>query len=90
MPDINRLNDAMTECIPDSLLRTDTILQHPVFERYHSETEMMRYLGKLARRDIALDRSMIPLGSCTMKLNAAECWNQLSYPTSSVKTSSLA
>ena len=80
MPDINRLNDAMTECIPDSLLRTDTILQHPVFERYHSETEMMRYLGKLARRDIALDRSMIPLGSCTMKLNAATEMQTLSYP----------
>jgi len=53
------------------LLRSDQILQHPVFVKYHSETEMMRYMRRLARKDIALDRSMIPLGSCTMKLNAA-------------------
>ncbi len=51
-------------------LRSDAVLSHPVFNRYHSETEMLRYLRKLADRDIALDRAMIPLGSCTMKLNA--------------------
>lgn len=51
-------------------LRSDSVLNHPVFNRYHSETEMLRYLRKLADRDIALDRAMIPLGSCTMKLNA--------------------
>ena len=45
-------------------------LTHPVFHRYHSETEMLRYLRRLADRDVALDRAMIPLGSCTMKLNA--------------------
>jgi glycine dehydrogenase len=45
-------------------------LTHPTFNRYHSETEMLRYLRRLADRDIALDRAMIPLGSCTMKLNA--------------------
>jgi glycine dehydrogenase len=60
-------------------LRSDPILQHPVFVRYHSETEMMRYMRRLARRDIALDRSMIPLGSCTMKLNAATEMQSLSY-----------
>ncbi|SJM90395.1 glycine decarboxylase, PLP-dependent, subunit (protein P) of glycine cleavage complex (fragment) [Crenothrix polyspora] len=78
-PDINRLNANTVECIPDALLRRDNILQHPVFERYHSETEMMRYMRRLARRDIALDRSMIPLGSCTMKLNAATEMQSISY-----------
>jgi len=78
-PDINRLHESLEECIPDALLRTDPILQHPVFARYHSETEMMRYMRRLARRDIALDRSMIPLGSCTMKLNAATEMQALSY-----------
>jgi glycine dehydrogenase len=78
-PDINRLNANIVECIPDALLRRDNILQHPVFERYHSETEMMRYMRRLARRDIALDRSMIPLGSCTMKLNAATEMQSISY-----------
>jgi glycine dehydrogenase len=57
--------------IPDELERTTPYLTHEVFHRYRSETEMMRYLRKLQQRDIALDRSMIPLGSCTMKLNAA-------------------
>ncbi|CAG7856086.1 partial glycine dehydrogenase, partial [biofilm metagenome] len=78
-PDINRLNETIAECIPGELLRSDSILQHPVFERYHSETEMMRYMRKLARKDIALDRSMIPLGSCTMKLNAATEMQAISY-----------
>jgi len=55
----------------DSLCRQDSPLSHRVFNQYHTETEMMRYLRKLADKDIALDRSMIPLGSCTMKLNAA-------------------
>jgi glycine dehydrogenase len=78
-PNINRLHETVGECLPQSLLRSDEILQHPVFERYHSETEMMRYMRKLARRDIALDRSMIPLGSCTMKLNAAAEMQSISY-----------
>ncbi|MGZ8947262.1 MAG: aminomethyl-transferring glycine dehydrogenase, partial [Methylococcaceae bacterium] len=79
LPDINRLDASITECIPERLLRNDKILQHPVFDRYHSETEMMRYMRRLARRDIALDRSMIPLGSCTMKLNAATEMQTISY-----------
>ncbi|MEI8203869.1 MAG: aminomethyl-transferring glycine dehydrogenase [Bacteroidota bacterium] len=57
--------------IPTQLNRTSSYLTHPVFNSYHSETEMMRYLKKLENRDLSLNRSMIPLGSCTMKLNAA-------------------
>ena len=79
LPDINKLDASITECIPERLLRNDKFLQHPVFDRYHSETEMMRYMRRLARRDIALDRSMIPLGSCTMKLNAATEMQTISY-----------
>ncbi|MEO5676870.1 MAG: aminomethyl-transferring glycine dehydrogenase, partial [Usitatibacter sp.] len=56
--------------LPDGLARATPYLTHPVFNRYHSETEMLRYLRRLADKDVALDRSMIPLGSCTMKLNA--------------------
>ncbi len=56
--------------IPDNLKRTSKFLTHPTFSSYQSETEMMRYLRRLQIKDIALDRSMIPLGSCTMKLNA--------------------
>ena len=79
IPDINALDARITECIPEQFLRTDAILQHPAFSLYHSETEMMRYMRRLARRDIALDRSMIPLGSCTMKLNAATEMQTISY-----------
>ncbi len=58
--------------VPQSMLRDDAFLTHPVFNRYHSETEMMRYMHSLERKDLALNpRAMIPLGSCTMKLNAA-------------------
>ena len=53
--------------IPKSLLRTSSYLDHPVFNNYHSETEMLRYLKKLEDSDIALNKSMIALGSCTMK-----------------------
>jgi len=79
LPDINQLDQTLVECIPDALFRNDDILQHPVFEQYHSETEMMRYMRRLARKDIALDRSMIPLGSCTMKLNSATEMQAISY-----------
>ena len=56
--------------IDESLIREDEVLQHPVFNRYHSEHEMLRYMSSLERKDLALNFSMIPLGSCTMKLNA--------------------
>ena len=59
------------ERLPASLRRSSAFLTHPVFNTHHSETEMMRYLRSLADKDLALDRTMIPLGSCTMKLNAA-------------------
>ena len=71
--------------LPKTLLRTSTYLDHPVFNSYHSETEMLRYLKKLEDSDIALNRSMIALGSCTMKLNSASemtpvTWREFSQP----------
>ncbi|MGI9288954.1 MAG: aminomethyl-transferring glycine dehydrogenase [Pseudomonadales bacterium] len=66
--------------LPAQLLREHEVLTHPVFNSYHSETEMMRYLRRLADKDIALDRAMIPLGSCTMKLNAATEMLPISWP----------
>ena len=66
--------------IPDALLRTDDYMQHPIFHKYRSETEMMRYLRRLSDKDLALDRTMIPLGSCTMKLNAAAELEPISWP----------
>ena len=68
------------ERLSENQLRKDSILDHPVFHRYHSETDMMRYLRQLADKDIALDRAMIPLGSCTMKLNAASEMIPISWP----------
>ncbi|MCK5725977.1 MAG: aminomethyl-transferring glycine dehydrogenase [Thiotrichaceae bacterium] len=57
--------------IPEALRREDAILSHPTFQRYHTETEMMRYLKRLENKDLSLTHAMIPLGSCTMKLNAS-------------------
>lgn len=66
----NGLSTDADPVVPAEMLRSDEILSHPVFKAYRSETEMLRYLRRLADRDLALDRAMIPLGSCTMKLNA--------------------
>jgi glycine dehydrogenase len=66
--------------IPAELRRSDPVLTHPVFNRYHTETEMMRYLKRLENRDFSLVHGMIPLGSCTMKLNAAAELMPLSWP----------
>ncbi|HEI8868485.1 TPA: aminomethyl-transferring glycine dehydrogenase [Serratia odorifera] len=66
--------------IPAAMLRQDPILSHPVFNSYHSETEMMRYMHRLERKDLALNQAMIPLGSCTMKLNAAAEMIPITWP----------
>ncbi|RIK98447.1 MAG: glycine dehydrogenase (aminomethyl-transferring) [Proteobacteria bacterium] len=68
------------ETLPDSLKRTSRFLTHPVFHTYRSETDLLRYMRKLADRDLALDRAMIPLGSCTMKLNATTEMIPLTWP----------
>jgi glycine dehydrogenase len=72
--------DTAPEGIPAGLARTGGYLAHPVFNRYHAETEMLRYLRRLADRDVALDRAMIPLGSCTMKLNATSEMIPITWP----------
>lgn len=81
--DIDQLDTAVSQhsqSIQDSMLRRDPILTHPVFNRYHSETEMMRYMHRLERKDLALNQAMIPLGSCTMKLNAAAEMIPITWP----------
>lgn len=70
-PRVAELADAQGVEVPAALQRQSAFLTHPVFASHRSETELMRYLRKLADKDLALDRTMIPLGSCTMKLNAA-------------------
>ena len=74
------LNDAAGEKIPAKFLRTSKYLTHPVFNTNHSETAMMRYLRNLADKDLALDRTMIPLGSCTMKLNSVTEMEAVTWP----------
>ncbi|HEX6887175.1 MAG TPA: aminomethyl-transferring glycine dehydrogenase, partial [Candidatus Nanopelagicales bacterium] len=66
--------------LPEGWRRTTPFCTHPVFQQHHSETSMMRYLRRLAGYDVALDRSMIPLGSCTMKLNAATEMEPITWP----------
>jgi glycine cleavage system P protein (glycine dehydrogenase) len=66
--------------VPLALRRTSAFLTHPVFNRHHSETEMLRYIRELSDRDLALDRTMIPLGSCTMKLNATSEMIPITWP----------
>src|SRR5690606_8549058 len=65
---VAELESAVDATLPEALARTSPYLTHPVFHQHRSETEMLRYLRALADKDIALDRAMIPLGSCTMKL----------------------
>ncbi len=72
--------EALPVGIPDSLLRASPYLRHPVFNAHHSETEMLRYLKQLENKDLALNQSMIPLGSCTMKLNATSEMIPITWP----------
>jgi glycine dehydrogenase len=78
--DWDALDATAADAIPDDLARTTEYLTHPVFNSAHSETKMLRYLRMLADRDYALDLGMIPLGSCTMKLNATAEMEPISYP----------
>ena len=78
--DPSDLDQTVDETIPAPHRRTDEILEHPVFHAHRSETEMVRYLKRLESRDLSLTTSMIPLGSCTMKLNAAAEMFPISYP----------
>ncbi|MGR2856309.1 aminomethyl-transferring glycine dehydrogenase [Erwinia sp. 1181_3] len=77
--DIDAL-DTDAQAIPAAMTRQEAILTHPVFNRHHSETEMMRYMHSLERKDLALNQAMIPLGSCTMKLNAAAEMIPITWP----------
>jgi glycine dehydrogenase len=77
-PDV--LDREIPDFIPAALRRTSSFLTHPVFSAYRSETALLRYLRTLADKDMALDRSMIPLGSCTMKLNATAEMEPISWP----------
>ncbi|MFI0033757.1 aminomethyl-transferring glycine dehydrogenase [Streptomyces albidoflavus] len=78
--DIEELDASAPDALPGALLREDAYLTHPVFHQYRSETAMLRYLKRLADRDYALDRGMIPLGSCTMKLNATTEMEPVTWP----------
>lgn len=78
--DVEALDAEAADVLPESALRGDEILAHPVFHQHRSETAMLRYLRKLADRDYALDRGMIPLGSCTMKLNATTEMEPVTWP----------
>lgn len=74
-----KLESGNEDAIPDTLVRSTPFLEHKVFNSYHSETELMRYIKRLERKDLALNHSMISLGSCTMKLNAASEMLPLSW-----------
>jgi glycine dehydrogenase len=78
--DFDALDAAFDAAFPQQLARTSAYLTHPTFNRYHSEHEMLRYLRGLADKDLALDRTMIPLGSCTMKLNATSEMIPVTWP----------
>jgi glycine dehydrogenase len=79
-PDFDAVEAGVDRNFPEALVRTSAYLEHPTFNRYHSETEMLRYLRSLADKDLALDRTMIPLGSCTMKLNATSEMIPVTWP----------
>jgi glycine dehydrogenase len=78
--DVDELDEAATDPTPAGLVRTSEYLTHDVFRRHRSETDLLRYLRTLSDRDLALDRSMIPLGSCTMKLNATAEMMPVTWP----------
>ncbi len=78
--DVDALDASTADALPKSLLRSSEFLTHPVFNTHHSEHEMLRYLRSLADKDLAMDRTMIPLGSCTMKLNATAEMIPVTWP----------
>ncbi|MBT2746921.1 MULTISPECIES: aminomethyl-transferring glycine dehydrogenase [unclassified Lysobacter] len=78
--DIDALDAATVDAIPSALVRKSAFLQHPVFNTHHSEHELLRYMRSLADKDLAMDRTMIPLGSCTMKLNATAEMIPVTWP----------
>ena len=78
--DIDSVDRSTSDALPPELRRTTDFLEHPVFNTHHNETSMLRYLHRLSSRDYALDRGMIPLGSCTMKLNATTEMEPISLP----------
>jgi glycine dehydrogenase len=80
LPDLAAYERGIEPLIPAGLRRTSDFLTHPVFNTHHSETSMLRYIRSLSDRDLALDRSMIPLGSCTMKLNATSEMIPITWP----------
>ena len=80
MPQVSDFEAGVTSLIPPELRRTSPFLTHPVFNTHHSETAMLRYIRALSDKDLALDRSMIPLGSCTMKLNATSEMIPITWP----------
>ena len=80
LPDWAAFEKGIESLIPEALRRTSAFLTHPVFNTHHSETQMLRYIRGLSDKDLALDRSMIPLGSCTMKLNATSEMIPITWP----------
>jgi glycine dehydrogenase len=80
LPDFSKFEKGVDSLVPEALRRTSAFLTHPVFNTHHSETGMLRYIRSLSDKDLALDRSMIPLGSCTMKLNATSEMIPITWP----------
>ena len=80
LPDFSRFEAGQALGVPAALVRQSAFLTHPVFNTHHSETDMLRYLRRLNDKDLALDRTMIPLGSCTMKLNATSEMIPITWP----------